>query len=171
MEAEKDHNPKNVVESPMSMGSFPPHLAVDKDQEKADISNITRTSTGLRKSQSCPIEQDTDPIPGRFRMPFGSTQRPIWSSNPHLVQVGPFQNYPPTHLLHRCHALCVILTTVGFVLALMGILCFAWDRLPLSVSVSASCFMAMCLLSGVFIVFKPYPPEGTSTNIYVFDGF
>ncbi|KAF8176536.1 hypothetical protein BJ912DRAFT_698070 [Pholiota molesta] len=171
--AEKEYDSKNIVESPTSMGSFSNHSTADKDQEKAEKFSISRTSrsTRLRKSQPCPIEQDTDPIPGRIRIPSGSTQRPIWSSNPHLVQVGPFQNHPPTHLLHRCHALCVALTTIGFVLAIMGILCLAWTRLPLSVSISASCFMALCSFSGIFILLEPYPPEGTSPNIYVFDEF
>jgi hypothetical protein len=169
--AEKDHDSKNIVESPTSMGSFSNHFAVDKDQEKAENFSISRTSKSMRKSQPCPVEQDTDPIPGRIRVPSGSTQHPIWSSNPHLVQVGPFQNHPPTHLLHRCHTLCVILTTLGFVLAIIGILCLAWTRLPLSVSISASCFMALCSFSGIFILLEPYPPEGTSPNIYVFDEF
>lgn len=112
-------------------------------------------------------EHETDPIPGIIRLasPLSPT-KPIYSSNPHLVQVGPFQGHPPTHLLGRCHALCVVLTVVGFALALMGILCFAWDRLPLSVSISSSAFMALCLFSGVYIWMQPEPEEGTSSYIY-----
>src|SRR6266576_6052182 len=57
---------------------------------------------------------------------------PIWSTNPHLIQVGPFRGQPPTDILGRCHSLSVFLATVGFVLAVVGIGCFAWARQPQS---------------------------------------
>jgi hypothetical protein len=65
----------------------------------------------------------------------------IWSTNPHLVQVGPFRGQPPANILGRCHSLSVFLATVGFVLAVVGIGCFAWARQ----SQSASIFTTICI--------------------------
>ncbi|KDR75689.1 hypothetical protein GALMADRAFT_495701 [Galerina marginata CBS 339.88] len=141
---------KEVVESPTAMSTF--HGA-DR-AERAPLPSINS-------------EHETDPIPGMVRISSPlSPNRPIYSTNPHLVQVGPFQGHPPTHLLGRCHALCIFLTVLGFVLALMGILCFAWERLPLSVSISASFFMALCMFAGLYIWMEPEPEEGTSSHIY-----
>ena len=155
------HVYEEIVDSP---------IALTSDMEKAhqDVNDNTK---GRHQPIHNDRNRDTDPRPGLIRVNVdsaaGSPRRLIYSTNPHLVQVGPFQRQPPTHLLGRCHTLCVILTALGFVLALMGILCFAWDRLPLSVSVSSSCFMAMCVISGVFILLKPYPGEGVlSSHIY-----
>ncbi|KAF9529690.1 hypothetical protein CPB83DRAFT_851982 [Crepidotus variabilis] len=115
-------------------------------------------------------EHETDPIPGPFRIPqthSENDQEEIWSRNPHLVQVGPFQTHPPTHLLSRCHNLCIFLSALGFALALMGILAFAWDSMPTSVSASATFFMALCLSAGVVLIFVPDPADGKmSPNIY-----
>lgn len=83
------------------------------------------------------------------------TEPPIWSSDPHLEQVGPFHRNPPTHLLSRCHSLCILLAAVGFVLALMGIMCYAWSRFPASVSVFATVCMGFCISSAVLIIFGP----------------
>ncbi|KAI0373403.1 hypothetical protein BV20DRAFT_1041875 [Pilatotrama ljubarskyi] len=81
---------------------------------------------------------------------------PIFSSDPHLEQVGPFRRgQPPTHLLDHCHSLCMWLAAVGFVLALAGVLCFAWARLALSGGVFASVCVAVCLVSGVGAIFWP----------------
>ncbi|KAF8911491.1 hypothetical protein CPB84DRAFT_1761956 [Gymnopilus junonius] len=145
-ESEAGKPDKVVVDSPTSMS----------------IDDAERIGRGYNS------EHETDPVPGIIKLasPLGPTM-PIYSSNPHLVQVGPFQDQPPTHLLGRCHALCVVLTVVGFTLALLGILCFAWDRLPLSVSISSSAFMALCLFAGVYVWMQPEPAEGTSPYIYV----
>ncbi|KAJ7270027.1 hypothetical protein B0H12DRAFT_1004441, partial [Mycena haematopus] len=61
--------------------------------------------------------------------------QPVWTTNPHLEQVGPFHKSPPTHLLSRCHSLCILLTFVGFGLALLGILAYAWVQNPISVGI------------------------------------
>lgn len=83
-----------------------------------------------------------------------TTGEPIWSCNPRLEQVyrRPFSRQPPTGLLSRCHALCISLATIGFVLALMGTLCYAWAVQPRSVAVFASAMMGLCLVSGVGIL-------------------
>ena len=146
-EAEAEKPPKTVVDSPISMSA--------EDAERAELQRRGYNS-----------EHQTDPIPGIIRLASPLGPKPIYSSNPHLVQVGLFEGHPPTHLLGRCHALCVVLTVAGFALVLMGILCFAWDRLPLSVSISSSVFMVLCLLAGLFIWMQPEPEEGTSSFIY-----
>jgi len=80
-----------------------------------------------------------------------STSTPdIFSRNPHLEQVGPFSNgQPPTNLLRRCHSLCMWLAAVGFVLALMGIICFAWALMPTTVSVFSSVCAGVCFVAGI----------------------
>ncbi|CCM05210.1 uncharacterized protein FIBRA_07420 [Fibroporia radiculosa] len=77
----------------------------------------------------------------------------IWSTNPHLEQVGPFRRgKPPTALLEHCHSLCMWLATVGFVLALAGVLCYTWSRLPHSASIFASACMGVCIVLGICAV-------------------
>jgi len=161
-QAEDQVHQKEMVDSPTSITS--------SDLEFGQ-QNATRNQL---KGRHQPInDHNTDPIPGLIRVKVNSpaaSAPPIYSTNPHLVQVGPFKGQPPTHLLARCHTLCIFLTALGFVLALMGIMCFAWDRLPLSVSVSSSFFMAMCTAAVAFILMKPYPEEGTlSGQIYYQD--
>ncbi|KAI0079236.1 hypothetical protein K474DRAFT_1659284 [Panus rudis PR-1116 ss-1] len=80
-------------------------------------------------------------------------QKPIYSSNPHLETVGIFRRgHPPFHLLANCHALCMWLAAVGFVLALVGVMCFAWARMPHSVSIFASVCMGLCFCGGMTAV-------------------
>ena len=79
----------------------------------------------------------------------------IWSSNPHLVQVGPFQSQPPTNILGRCHSLSVFLASLGFVLAMIGIGCFAWGRHPTSVSIFCTVWIGVSAVLGVCILFIP----------------
>ncbi|KAF8339403.1 hypothetical protein F5887DRAFT_1077443 [Amanita rubescens] len=79
---------------------------------------------------------------------------PIWSTNPHLVQVGPFRGQPPANILGRCHSLSVFLATVGFVLAVVGVGCFAWARQPQSASIFTTICIAISamLCLGILIV-------------------
>ncbi|RPD57711.1 hypothetical protein L226DRAFT_165071 [Lentinus tigrinus ALCF2SS1-7] len=80
----------------------------------------------------------------------------IWSSNPHLKQVGPFRRgQPPTHLLDHLHSLCLGLSATGFILSLVGVMCFVWSRLARSAGAFASVCMGACLISGVAAVFWP----------------
>ncbi len=85
-----------------------------------------------------------------------SSNSSVWSSNPHLEQVGPFRRgQPPTHLLDHCHSLCMWLSAVGFVLAMVGVMCFVWSRLSKSASIFASVCVGVCLVSGVGAIFWP----------------
>ncbi|KAJ7018355.1 hypothetical protein C8F04DRAFT_1052908 [Mycena alexandri] len=80
-----------------------------------------------------------------------SPLQPVWTMNPHLEQIGPFQRKPPTHLLSRCHNLCILLTFAGFLLALLGILAFAWGQNPVSVGVVTSVSTAVCAGGAIWV--------------------
>lgn len=84
----------------------------------------------------------------------GQADTPIWSSNPHLIQVGPF-GQPPTNVLGRCHSLSVFLATVGFVLGVTGIACFAWSRQSLSTSIFTTTCIGITAMLGVCILTVP----------------
>jgi len=77
---------------------------------------------------------------------------PIISTNPHVEQVGPFMWNVPSHLLSRTHALCVCLAAAGFILAITGILCYAWASHPTVVSVFASTCLGGAVLSMVVLL-------------------
>ncbi|OCH90610.1 hypothetical protein OBBRIDRAFT_793166 [Obba rivulosa] len=97
------------------------------------------------------IESGITPISSHSQLADGAkTSGAIWSSRPQLEAVGPFRRgTPPTHLLDHCHTLCMWLAAVGFVLAMAGVLCFAWARLPRSGSIFASVCMGICCVAGV----------------------
>ncbi|PPQ63023.1 hypothetical protein CVT24_005969 [Panaeolus cyanescens] len=158
-------------------------IRVETSNVNANGPTISHTVTRNSAHRSPTTEQpghfsgryNTDPVPGPVRVasPYGSgpfSTAPIFSTNPHLVQVGPrlWGDQVPTHLLSRFHTLCIALSLLGFVLALMGMLCFAWDRLALSAGVSASIFMAICLVSGLGVLIIP-EGEGRNGHIYVND--
>jgi hypothetical protein len=75
----------------------------------------------------------------------------IWSANPQLVQIGPFQRQPPVNLLSRCHTLCLLATAVGFILAMVGVFCYGWALQSTSVAIVTSACIGICLLSCLFI--------------------
>jgi len=73
-----------------------------------------------------------------------SVEPPILSSHPHLEQVGPFSiQHISSHpnLLGKIHTLCIIFASIGFVLAIAGIVLYAWALQPIEVSV----FVTACL--------------------------
>ncbi|KAJ7772096.1 hypothetical protein DFH07DRAFT_803697 [Mycena maculata] len=108
-----------------------------------------------------------DPVskpPGRILRPArtGTSERslteylklqPVWTTNPHLEQVGPFQMKPPTHLLSRCHNLCVLLTFTGFFFALVGIVAYGWTQNPVPVAVVTSASTFFCFVAAAFVIY------------------
>jgi len=92
--------------------------------------------------------------PVRINSPL-SGDKVIWSTNPHLVQVGFFQGPPPTELLSRCHSFCVFLSFVGFLLAFVGAISFTWDQLPRSIGISTSISTVFCVVAAMSIIFVP----------------
>ena len=114
-----------------------------------------------------PISVSSDPIKRRFSTsqarPRGrvrvhtSPENPVvYSTNPRLVQVGPFRTKAPTELLSRCHSLCVFLTFLGFLFAITGLLSFAWNGLPMSIGVGASVSMSVCFVAAILILVFPF---------------
>ncbi|KAF8622774.1 hypothetical protein AX15_006857 [Amanita polypyramis BW_CC] len=105
---------------------------------RSDNNMVFRTSPRLGRT---PVNKVVDPL--------------IWSSNPHLVQVGPFHGQPPTNVLGRCYSLSVFLASVGFVFAMVGIGCFAWARHPMGASIFCTIWIGICVMFGVGILVVP----------------
>lgn len=124
-------------DSPISMSSDP----VKRRSSTSQASGL-RTTNKARGG----VRVQTDPPQNQI----------IWSTNPRLVQVGPFKTKVPIELLSRCHSLCVFLTFLGFILAIIGLLSFSWDRLPMSIGIGASVALGFCLISGAFILIFPF---------------
>jgi hypothetical protein len=93
---------------------------------------------------------------GRVRVKSDSPNHIIYSTNPRLVQVGPFHRNPPTELLSRCHSLCVFLTFLGFLFAITGLISFSWNQLPTSIGIAASVSMGFCIITGASILVYPF---------------
>jgi len=139
-------------------------LAVaQKEEKEAEIERINSpisisSTENARGSATSPDADDLrkNPVSGRARVnSLFSGDQIIWTTHPHLVQVGPFQRQAPTELLARCHALCLFLSFLGFVLTLIGLISFAWDQLPLSVSAFASASMGFCWVAVILIIITP----------------
>ncbi|PPQ78990.1 hypothetical protein CVT25_002274 [Psilocybe cyanescens] len=61
----------------------------------------------------------------------------------------------PTKLLRRFHVLCVILTLLGFIFSLVGIVCNVWERLPHVVGIGCTIFVCTTLLVVLGMLFTP----------------
>ncbi|KAF9061818.1 hypothetical protein BDP27DRAFT_1337620 [Rhodocollybia butyracea] len=90
----------------------------------------------------------------------------IWSSDPRLVQIGPFQRQPPVNLLSRCHTLCLITTALGFIFAIVGVLCYSWENQATSVAIVTSVSIGLCLISSVMIVIPQN--SGTKKSLFLY---
>ncbi|TFY66584.1 hypothetical protein EVG20_g4492, partial [Dentipellis fragilis] len=74
-------------------------------------------------------------------------------AQPAPQQVGPFRSrQPPTDLLERAHSLCIALSAVGFVSAMLGIVCYAWTVQPRAVGVVASAATAVCVFGSIGVM-------------------
>jgi len=134
-------------EAKQEMGMVDSPTSISGDPEKS-VSPTSVHASGMRT--------DRGRASGRVRVNPGFPEnQTIWSTNPRLVQVGPFNQVPPTELLARCNSLCVFLTFLGFLFAIMGLISFAWDRLPQSIGISASVAMGFCLITGALILIVP----------------
>ena len=73
---------------------------------------------------------------------------PVFSTNPHIEQVTSFASNLTSHrVLNRTHAVCIFLAAVGFVLAIIGILCYSWALAPRSVGIFTSACLGFALLT------------------------
>ncbi|EKM53379.1 uncharacterized protein PHACADRAFT_259720, partial [Phanerochaete carnosa HHB-10118-sp] len=81
----------------------------------------------------------------------------VWSSNPRLEQVGPLRRgNPPTHLLESFHTLCMALSVIGFVLAMVGIMCYVWALMPTSSIVLSTGVIGLSIIASVVVLFLPH---------------
>lgn len=93
----------------------------------------------------------TDPRPGPIKLhpsQTSSQDRPVWSTNPHLVQMGPFRSQPPIQLLSRLHSFCILMAALGFMLTMAGIVCYTWAMQPRSVSIFTTACVFVSLGGG-----------------------
>ncbi|TFK50986.1 hypothetical protein OE88DRAFT_1660161 [Heliocybe sulcata] len=120
-----------------------------KEEIKAEggqPTTVTSSPVDLEKAAQS-ASQPQMPPSNHTQTPGAPSEMPdIFCRDPRLVQVGPFSRQPPIKILERVHSLCLWTSAVGFVLALMGILCFSWSVMPRSVSVVSSACLAVCVL-------------------------
>jgi len=84
----------------------------------------------------------TTPMPG---------EPGVFTADPHLEHRGPFGiPAPPINLLRKCNSLCMWLTAIGSVLALMGVLCSTWSAMPESVGIFTSACAGFCVVALIF---------------------
>ncbi|KIP11348.1 hypothetical protein PHLGIDRAFT_124988 [Phlebiopsis gigantea 11061_1 CR5-6] len=99
-----------------------------------------------------------------------SSDTAIWSANPQLEQVGPFRKgKPPTHLLETCHTLCMVFSVLGFILALVGVVCYAWAMLPVSSQILCTVTIGLCLVVSTVALFMP-PGHSLFAPSHAIDG-
>ncbi|KAH0829141.1 hypothetical protein J3R83DRAFT_2617 [Lanmaoa asiatica] len=110
---------KDVERDPGDLG-LQQTLTNNEMPEPVNYGIATSAPKGNRRKDSYPVEP------------------PIISANPHIEEVGPFMSNVSSHLLSRTHTLCVFLTVIGFILAIAGILLYAWASQPAAVSIFAS---------------------------------
>ena len=75
------------------------------------------------------------------------TARPFFCVSPRDGDRSGTAAGPPVRLLSRCHTRAAWMAVVGFVLALVGILAFAWTSLPTGIGAFASACLGTCLLA------------------------
>ncbi|KAK7472447.1 hypothetical protein VKT23_000562 [Stygiomarasmius scandens] len=120
-----DKAAKHLTGSPVTLSPASTH----------DSGSISSSETGHRKDKQKEEESESRP-----------PSPPVWSANPQLVEVGPFQRQPPVTLLSHCHSLCLLFATLGFVLALAGIVLYAWTQKPIVQGVTTG-FLGLGVLS------------------------
>ncbi|KAH7921015.1 hypothetical protein BV22DRAFT_1039139 [Leucogyrophana mollusca] len=113
----------------------------------------------MMHENSSPVTARSDSSDSQGRnLRSGSTpaEPPIFSKNPHIEQVGPFRwnitSTQSSHLLSRFHTLCILLAATGFVLAIMGIILYAWALQPIEVSVFATACLGAAVLAMLTLV-------------------
>lgn len=75
----------------------------------------------------------------------------VFTADPHLEHRGPFGiPTPPINLLRKCNLLCMWLTAIGSILALMGVICSTWSTMPESVSIFTSACAGFCVVPAIF---------------------
>ncbi|KAG6381965.1 hypothetical protein JVT61DRAFT_593 [Boletus reticuloceps] len=141
---------EGMVNSPLGGSVFK-----DVERVPADLGLQQLFTNNDAQTMYNPVnDATTTSAPGQIKKK-GSyrVEPPIISANPHLEQVGLFRSNVSSHLLSRTHALCVFLAAAGFILAIIGILCYAWATQPTEVSIFASvCFGAAVLAMVILLI-------------------
>jgi hypothetical protein len=119
----------------------------DSDGPTAIIDEIEKKSTMPTKAET--MMSQTQP---RARMGSLPAEPPILSTNPHLEQVGPFMSNISSHLLSQIHALCVFFAATGFVLAIAGIVLYAWALQPVEAKIMATACLGIAMLATVTLL-------------------
>ncbi|KAG0702861.1 hypothetical protein DFH29DRAFT_472501 [Suillus ampliporus] len=130
-----------IVASPLN-GSF--HVKdVERDAQDPD-------------PEDSPQKNRSDDPPSLKRMGSEPAEPPIFARDPHLEQVGFWSPTISSHMLSRVHTLCILLAGVGFMLAIMGIITYAWALQPKEVSIFATvCLGVAVLMMGVLLLPDP----------------
>ncbi|KAI9572342.1 hypothetical protein HD554DRAFT_1672924 [Boletus coccyginus] len=137
----------------------PGHIGLGLQQTHTKNANAQST---MRKS----LKNDMATLAPTGRSGSYPVEPPILSSNPHIEQVGPFGPSVPSHLLDRTHALCVFLAAAGFILAIVGVLCYAWATQPREVRIFASICLGGAVFTTVilFVRMSPVVASGSITS-------
>ncbi|KAG8221269.1 hypothetical protein J3R82DRAFT_1434 [Butyriboletus roseoflavus] len=146
---------EEMIAEGIKMVNSPVHGSVMKDVERdpVDFAQQTLTSIDAQSTIYKSVNEDTaKPTPARDKRGSYPLEPPIISANPHIEQVGPFMSNVSSHLLSRTHTLCVFLAAVGFVLAIAGVLCYAWASQPIAVSIFASTCLGGSILAMVALL-------------------
>lgn len=97
-----------------------------------------------------PIDRSTS-IPEHIRA-FIPPPR-VFSTNPHIESFNSFHmRKPPMALLEHAYALSISMAAVGFVLVVVGIVCWAWSQLPVSVAIASTAAVGICTVAGAAIL-------------------
>lgn len=141
---------RNVLNHWHEKQSAHPHVTPDLTPRNTvngngdSVANTNTDSTTNEKEKKRPLLLDA--LSSQASHPNNTPD--IFSTDPHLEQVGPgFRTrQPPTALLERAYVLSIFMTAAGFVLAIVGIVCYAWASQPGSVAWVATVGCAVCAL-------------------------
>ena len=138
-----------LVNSPLRGSIFQDVERGPADQEpQQTVTNNDAQSTTQKPANTEAAAPERNKRKGSYPV-----EPPIMSTHPHIEQVGPFMSSVSSHLLSRTHTLCVFLAAVGFILAIVGILCYAWASQPRAVSIFASTCLGGAVLAMVILLF------------------
>lgn len=150
----KEATREEMIAEGIKMVNSPLGGSVIKDVERDPVDfGLQQTLTNNDAQSTMHKSVNNGRLPGADqRKDSYPVEPPIISANPHIEQVGPFMSSVSSHLLSRTHALCVFLAAVGFVLAIIGILCYAWASQPREVSIFASTCLGGAVLAMVVLL-------------------
>jgi hypothetical protein len=152
-----------VGPNPSSKGSILIDMAAKHITQSPTTASPRESSDQSSTTWANQEHQEKAPTPGRSESP-----PKIWSANPRLVQVGPYNRIPPIVLLSRCHSLCILFASVGFVLAMIGIIVYSWAQQSKAVGAVTSGFLGLCLLSSLTIIHTSREHTGEG-DVFTYD--